>query len=143
MKVPLSKIARLVQGHVIGDLDRLISDAAPFAQAGAYEVTVADSAKFLKKMADCKAAAILVSRDVSDKDHNLVQVDNPMVAFAKVLQYFHPPAKPRGAIHPGAVIGRNLNAAKMLASAPWWSSVIKLLSGIGSGFIRELSLATM
>ena len=118
MKVPLSKIARLVQGHVIGDSDRLISDAAPFTQAGAYEVTVADSAKFLKKMADCKAAAILVSRDISDKDHNLVQVDNPMVAFAKVLQYFHPPSNPRGAIHPGAVIGRNFKCGQNVSIGP-------------------------
>ena len=35
MKVPLSKIARLVQGQVIGDSDRMISDAAPFELAGA------------------------------------------------------------------------------------------------------------
>jgi len=118
MKVPLSKIARLVQGHVIGDSDRMISDAAPFTQAGAYEVTVADRAKFLKKMADCNAAAILVSRDISDKDHNLVQVDNPMVAFAKVMQYFHPLAKPRGAIHPNAVIGKDFKCGQDVTIGP-------------------------
>ena len=118
MKVPLSKIARLVQGHVIGDSDRMISDAAPFTQAGAYEVTVADSAKYLKKMADCNAAAILVARNISDKDHNLVQVDNPMVAFAKVMQYFHPPAKPRGAIHPNAVIGKDFKYGQNVTIGP-------------------------
>jgi UDP-3-O-[3-hydroxymyristoyl] glucosamine N-acyltransferase len=84
MKAPLSKIARLVQGRISGDSGILISGAAPFEQADAHEITVAGSAKFLKKMGDCNAAAILVSRDINDKDHNLVQVDNPMVAFAKV-----------------------------------------------------------
>ena len=118
MKVPLSKIARLVQGHVIGDSDIMISDAAPFTQAGAYEVTVADRAKFLKKMVDCNAAAILVTRDISDKDCNLVQVDNPMVAFAKVMQYFHPPAPPRSAIHPGAVVGKDFRCGQNVTVGP-------------------------
>ena len=112
MKVPLSKIANLVQGHVIGDSDRMISDAAPFEQAGAYEITAAGNAKFLKKIADCNAAAILVPRDFSDEDHNLVQVDIPMVAFAKVMQYFHPPAKPRNAINPAAVIGNGFKCGQ-------------------------------
>ena len=118
MKVPLSKIARLLQGHVIGDSDRMISDAAPFEQAGVNEITVAGSAKFLKKMADCNAAAILVSRDISDRDYNLVQVDNPMVAFAKVMQYFHPPAQPRSAIHPGAVIGKGFKCGQNVTISP-------------------------
>lgn len=118
MKVPLSKIARLVQGHVIGDSDRMISDAAPFEQAGAYEITVAGSARFVKKIEDCNAAAILVSRDISHKGRNLVQVDNPMVAFAKVIQYFHPPAKPRGAIHPAAVIGKDFKCGQNVTIGP-------------------------
>ena len=118
MKVPLSKIARLLQGHVIGDSDRMISDAAPFELAGVNEITVAGSAKFLKKMTDCNAAAILVSRDISDKDYNLVQVDNPMVAFAKVMQYFHPPAQPRSATHPGAVIGKEFKCGQNVTISP-------------------------
>ncbi len=118
MKVPLSKIARLVQGHVIGDSDRMIGDAAPFELAGANEITVAGSAKFLKKIADCNAAAILVSRDISDKDHNFVQVDNPLVAFAKVMQYFHPPAQPRSAIHPSAVIGKEFKSGQNVTIGP-------------------------
>jgi UDP-3-O-[3-hydroxymyristoyl] glucosamine N-acyltransferase len=118
MKVPLSEIARLVQGHVIGDSDRIISDAAPFEQAGATEITVAGSARFLKKIADCNAAAILVSRDFSDKGHNLVQVDNPMVAFAKVMQNFHPPTQPQEVIHSAAVIGKDFKCGRNVAIGP-------------------------
>jgi UDP-3-O-[3-hydroxymyristoyl] glucosamine N-acyltransferase len=79
---------------------------------------VADRAKYLKMMADCNAAAILVSRDISDKDHNFVQVDNPMVAFAKVMQYFHPPAQPQSAIHPSAVIGKEFKCGQNVAIGP-------------------------
>ena len=118
MKVPLSKIAELVQGCVVGDSNRMIRAAAPFEQAGVNEITVAGGAKFLKKMADCNAAAILVSRDVSDKDHNLIQVDNPMVAFAKVVQYFHPPVQPRPAVHATSVIGKNFKCGQNLTIDP-------------------------
>ena len=86
MKVPLSKIAKLVEGRVIGDSNRMISDAAPFEQAAENEITVAGSAKYMKKMVTCNAAAVIVSMDISDKGHNLVQVDNPLVAFAKVVR---------------------------------------------------------
>jgi UDP-3-O-[3-hydroxymyristoyl] glucosamine N-acyltransferase len=112
MKVPLSKIARLVQGCVIGDSNRMIEAAAPFEQAGANEITVAGGAKFLKRMPDCNAAAILVSRDVKNKDHNLVQVDNPMVAFAKVVQYFHPAPQPGGVVHPASIIGKDFKCGQ-------------------------------
>jgi len=118
MQVPLTIIAGLVQGHIIGDSDRMISDAAPFELADAHEISVAGSAKYLKKMADCSAAAILVPRDTRDKDHNLVQVDNPMVAFAKVMQYFHPPLQPRSAIHPGAVIGKEFKCGQNVTIGP-------------------------
>ncbi len=118
MKVPLSKIAKLVQGRVVGEPNRMIEGAAPFEQAGASKITVAGTAKFLKKMADCNAAAILVSRDVSDKNNNLVQVDNPMVAFAKVVQYFHPPPQPRRAIHPASVIGKDFKCGPNVTIDP-------------------------
>ena len=118
MKVPLSKIAELVQGRVVGDSTKMIRTAAPFEQASADEITVAGGAKFLKKMAECHAAAILVARDVNDKDHNLVQVDNPMVAFAKVVQYFHPPPKPRRAVHPASIIGKDFKSGQDVTIDP-------------------------
>ena len=101
-----------------GDSGILISGAAPFEQAAAHEITVAGSARFLKKMGDCNAAAILVPRDINDKDHNLVQVDNPMVAFAKVMQFFYPPAQPRDAIHPRAEIGREFKCGNNVTIGP-------------------------
>ena len=118
MKVPISKIAALVQGTLIGDSNTVISGAAPFEQAGNSEITVAGNAKFLKKMSDCLAAAIIVPRDVTAGAHNLVQVDNPMVAFAKILQYFHPPVQPQTGIHAGAVIGPEFTHGQGLAVGP-------------------------
>jgi UDP-3-O-[3-hydroxymyristoyl] glucosamine N-acyltransferase len=105
MKITISKIATLVQGNIIGDADKLISGAAPFELAGENEITVAGSAKYLKKIGDCQAAAVIVPCNTGPGANNFIEVDNPMVAFAKILQYFHPLIQPQTGIHPGAEIG--------------------------------------
>ncbi len=115
MKVPLSQIAGLVQGCVMGDSEIPIDGAAPFDQAGAGKITAAGSAKFLKKLGECRAAAILVPRDIHSAEHNLIQVDNPMVAFAKVMQHFYSPPTPRAEVHPRAEIGREFRCGQNVA----------------------------
>ena len=118
MSVTLSKIAVLVQGNVIGDTEKMISGAAPMEMAGEDHITVAGNAKFLKKIGDCTAAAIIVPRDFETDTHNLLQVDIPMVAFAKIMQYFHPPIQPSAGIHPGAVVGADFNCGKNVTVDP-------------------------
>jgi UDP-3-O-[3-hydroxymyristoyl] glucosamine N-acyltransferase len=118
MKVSLTKIADLVQGHVVGDTDLMIDGVAPFELAGEHEITVAGNAKFLKKIDDCNAAAMIVSKDTIVAGRILVQVDNPMVAFAKVLQLFHPPVQPLDGIHPRAEIGREFKHGQNISIGP-------------------------
>ena len=121
MKESISKIAVLVQGRVVGDPDLMIHGVAPFEQAGQHDITVAGSAKFLKKIDECNAAAMIVPRDTAVPQRNLIQVDNPMVAFAKVLQYFQPPVQPLTGIHPRAEIGREFKHGQNVSIGPFVS----------------------
>ncbi len=118
MAVSLSKIAEMVQGNISGDSDIMIGGAAPFESAGSREITVAGNAKFLKKMDDCKAGAIIVPRDYESRGRNLVRTDNPMVAFAKVLQYFYPPLQPPSGVHPSACIGQQFSCGSNISIGP-------------------------
>ena len=118
MKISLSKIAALVQGHIIGDGEEMISGAAPFELAGEGQITVASTAKFLKKIGDCAAAAVIVPPDFQIDTHNLLQVDNPMVAFAKIMQYFHPPIQPATGIDPGAAVGADFKHGLNITIGP-------------------------
>jgi UDP-3-O-[3-hydroxymyristoyl] glucosamine N-acyltransferase len=118
MQISLSKIAALVQGNITGDAEKMIRGAAPFELAGEDQITVAANAKFLKKIEDCAAAAIIVPRDTESDARNLLQVDNPMVAFAKIMQYFHPPIQPPAGIHPGAVVGGDFNCGRNVTVGP-------------------------
>jgi UDP-3-O-[3-hydroxymyristoyl] glucosamine N-acyltransferase len=118
MKISLTKIAALVQGNIIGDGDKMISGAAPFEVAGEHEITVAGNKRFLKQIDNCAAAAIVVPRDITAGDRHLVQADNPMVAFAKILQYFHPTIQPPAGIDPGAVVGAEFNSGESVTVGP-------------------------
>jgi len=118
MKLSMAKIADLVQGQIVGDPDLTIRGIAPFELAGEHDITVAGNAKFLKKVDDCKAAALIVPKEANLSGRNLVQVDNPMVAFAKVLKRFNPPVPPPDGIHPSAVIGREFEHGQNLSIGP-------------------------
>ena len=106
MKISIGKIADLVQGHVIGVSQITVDGVAPFELAGRQDITVAGNAQYIKQIDDCQAAAVIVPLGTAATGLNLIQVDNPMVAFAKVVQLFHPPIKPYEGIHPQAVIGQ-------------------------------------
>ena len=118
MNVPLSKIAELVRGNIVGDSNIIITGAAPFELAGDHEITVAGNARYLKKIGDTQAAAIIVPRDTQSEAGSLVEVDNPMVAFAHVMQYFHPQARPTAGIHPSATIGRSFKCGQEVCIGP-------------------------
>jgi UDP-3-O-[3-hydroxymyristoyl] glucosamine N-acyltransferase len=118
MKLSMAKIADLVQGQIGGNPDLTIKGVAPFELAGEHDITVAGNAKYLKKIDICKAAALIVPKDANLSGRNFVQVDNPMVAFAKVLQLFYPPVAPPDGIHPQAVIGREFKYGQNLSIGP-------------------------
>jgi UDP-3-O-[3-hydroxymyristoyl] glucosamine N-acyltransferase len=118
MKLFMAEIADLVQGRIAGDPDLTISGVAPFELAGEYDITVAGNDRFLKKVDDCKAAALIVPKEAHLAGRNLVQVDNPMAAFAKVLQLFYPPVPPPDGTHPQAVIGRDFKYGQKLSIGP-------------------------
>ncbi len=113
--ISIGSLAELLQGRARGDHTVSIDGVAPFELAGGKDITVAGNARFLKRIADCRAAAIIVPHDVEFPDLNVIQVVNPMVAFARVVQFFHPAVKPYEGIHPRAVIGRNFAHGKDLS----------------------------
>ena len=118
MKLSLSEVAELVQGRIAGDPNLTINGVAPFELAGEEDITVAGNEKFLKNVDNCKAAALIVPKATELSGRNCVQVDNPMAAFAKVLQLFYPQVAPPDGIHPQAVIGRDFKNGQNLSIGP-------------------------
>lgn len=119
MNVPLSKIAALVEGKIIGESSKIITGINPIDSAGKDDITFAGNKKFLQLIQKSKAGAIIVPRDFSATFKNLIQVDNPKFAFAKVKHYFHPPAKPEIGIHSKAQVGLNFKFGQSVAIGPF------------------------
>lgn len=118
MEFSLSHIAELVSGNIIGDPAQIICGVAPFESASGQEITVAGNVKFLKKIDTCAAAAVIVPRNIETGAQNLLQVDIPMVAFAKIIDLFHPPVEPQVGVHPSAFIGREFAGGTDFSIAP-------------------------
>jgi UDP-3-O-[3-hydroxymyristoyl] glucosamine N-acyltransferase len=119
MEILLSEIAKLVDGRVKGDLKKKIYGVAPFENATDDEITFVDSAKLVKKISETKAGTVIVPMDVEAASNNIVQVENPRVAFAKVMKYFYAASKPKSGINASAHIGENLICGKEVSIAPF------------------------
>jgi len=119
MEMSLAKIAEIVGGEVKGDVHKRIRDVAPFDEAHSDAITFAGNAKFLKRIDATDAGAVIVPRDFQASMQNLVLVENPQVAFAKVLEIFHPPLKPQPGISSKAHIGEEFTCGQDVSIAPF------------------------
>lgn len=124
MEISLDKLAKVVDGKVIGDKSKIIRGAAPFDDATKDDITFIASAKLLKKINETDAGAVIVSRDFGQDVNNIVCVANPQLAFAMVLHLFHPPLRPAYFEKPSGIslnahTGNNFVCGKDVLIAPF------------------------
>lgn len=119
MEISLAKIAEIVAGEVKGDVHKRIRDVAPFDEAHSDAIALAGNPKFLKRIDATDAGAVIVPRDFQASLKNLVLVENPQVAFAKILKIFHPPLKPQPGLSSKAHIGEEFTCGQDVSIAPF------------------------
>jgi UDP-3-O-[3-hydroxymyristoyl] glucosamine N-acyltransferase len=104
----LKKVADIIGGRISGDPDVEIIGVAGIKEAGEGYITfLADKGK-LKNIHDLKASAVIVKEEIEGLSNNMLIVDNPHLAFARVLEIFYvKPYTPFG-ISDRAVIGNNV-----------------------------------
>lgn len=101
----LQHIADAVKGEPAGEKDKMISGVAPFDSAEASQITFAGDRKFLKRIADTRAGAIIVPKGFEAPGKNLIGVDNPQLEFAKVVTLYHPMVQPPAGISDKSTLG--------------------------------------
>lgn len=115
MKISLSKIAETVNGELNGDGNRLVCDAAPFESATEEHITWAGSGKFLKQMDQTRAAAVIVPKDFDNAASvSTIAVKNPLLAFARAKELFHPKPEPKAYVSPKAHIGEDFRCGEQV-----------------------------
>ena len=72
------------------------------------EICFVDNTKYLKKLSDSKASAVLILEGMNHQSDCVpVIVENPKWAFAKIIALFYPNKVQPSGIHPTVIVGQN------------------------------------
>ncbi len=110
----LRELAEYVGGTVAGDDEVEISGVAAIEVAQAGEITFIAHPRYFPKLAETKASAVIISKEITPSPKPLLCVSNPYLAFAKILTLFsQKPYQPKGIdpntwISPTAQLGQEI-----------------------------------
>jgi UDP-3-O-[3-hydroxymyristoyl] glucosamine N-acyltransferase len=114
MKKSLKELAEYVGGTALGEGEVAISGVAAIEVAQPGEITFIAHPKYLPKLAETKASAVIVSKVVPSSPKPLLCVSNPSLAFAKIVALFsQKPYQPKGIdshawVSPSAQLGQEV-----------------------------------
>jgi UDP-3-O-[3-hydroxymyristoyl] glucosamine N-acyltransferase len=100
----LSELARRLGCTVVGDGELEITGIAQMEHAGPSELTFLANPKYAHKVKDTHAGAILIAEPVRDLPIASVVSSNPYLDFARALEMFYQPPRPRPGVHPLASV---------------------------------------
>lgn len=104
MIATLAELAKLVQGEVQGDPTIKVTRVAPIDQAIEGDITFVANPKYLPRLKQCRASAVIVAPGVAAGDRDVIVSTNPYLAFAKVLAFLHGSSEQNPGVRPGAQV---------------------------------------
>ncbi|MDU2063702.1 MAG: UDP-3-O-(3-hydroxymyristoyl)glucosamine N-acyltransferase [Sporomusaceae bacterium] len=115
----LQELAEVVGGTLQGDGMIEIQGVTNLEDAKETDITFA-VAPHLEKAALSQAGAVMIPPEAADTfPKAAIVVDNPRVAFTKLLELFFPPVKIEAGVHPTAVVGKNVILGENVAIMPY------------------------
>ena len=136
MAQTLEAIARHLKGRLIGDGAVLIRGVKGLDAVQAGELTFAEDPHRLAQALASDAAAVIVGADIEALQGKPgISVSNPKLAFALVLELFHPAESPQGGVHPRAILGKDVQLGEQADIRA--NAVIGNRTRIGQGTVVE------
>ena len=132
MEKTVQELAAFLGGTVIGDGSRRIKDIKGLAEVGSDDVTFAVD-PYTEYVPQVRAGAVMVEKEVPAGDNTLIVVENPRLAFSKLLVLFHPRQSVPQGIHPTAVIDESASIGSNVAVMAY--AVIGKNAVIGDGTV--------
>lgn len=114
----LGDLAAILGGEVVGDASVLVIGAASIDEAVPGDVVFAESDRFLARAVKSGASAVLASPGADVADKAAVLVENPRLAFCRVLELLTPPVCGAPGVHPTAHIGSDCLMAEDASVGP-------------------------
>ena len=120
MQKTVRQIAELIGGEVVGNANAVIKGVAGIKEALDGDVTFLANPKYFPLIEKTKASAIITSQDTASSPKTIIRVENPSLAFARVVTVFAPcgTTHPKG-IHPSAIVGKNVLLGKNVGIGPF------------------------
>ncbi|UPQ88561.1 UDP-3-O-(3-hydroxymyristoyl)glucosamine N-acyltransferase [Vibrio sinaloensis] len=104
----LAELATITGGVLHGDESATVTMVAPMDKAQSGHVTFLSNPKYAKHLAQCQATVVMVKQAQRDQaSGNVLVVDDPYVAFAKVAQALDTTPAPSSDIAPSAVVAQD------------------------------------
>ena len=112
MEQTLEAICEHLHGELIGDGHIVIRGVNGLELVEDDELTYADSPQRLAEAIASPAAAILISKDLGElRGRSGIRVHNSKLAFALLLELFHPEVVAAPGVHATAVLGKRVQLA--------------------------------
>src|SRR5579863_7638614 len=108
----LRDIAGALGCTLAGDAELEISGVAGMEHAGPGHLTFLANPKYAHKVKHTRAGAVLVSEPIEGLAAPQLLSKNPYLDFARALELFYQPPRPRPGIHPNAFVAPSARVAE-------------------------------
>lgn len=115
----LQELAKLTGGQVVGNPDLEITGISEIQNGTAGTITFLSNPKYRKYAADTAAAAIIAADEKTLSGANGLLVNNPQLAFAKVMGHFYKPPEINKGIHQSTIISDSATIGKDVSIGPF------------------------
>lgn len=132
MKKTVKELAQFLGGTVIGDENREISDVKGLAEAGSDDISFAVE-PYTEYLPQVHAGAVITEKEYPAGNNTLILVENPRLAFSKLLELFHPRQSVEQGIHSTAVVDESAKIGENTAVMAY--AVIGKNVNIGAGSV--------
>ena len=116
--VKLREIAAYLNAELVGDEDAEITGMNGILEASNGDITFLANPKYADKLPLCRAAAVIVDKDVTAPGKNLIRIENPRLAFAKLIRLMVPEKKESGLISESAHVSFSSQVGKQATIYP-------------------------
>ena len=97
----------------------MIKSLASISNAAGDDLTYLDNIKFEKELETTKACCVLVDRDIKAPESlNIIRVDQPLAAWAAILELFHPRKRLFEEVSPAAHMGNDVTTGEGVGIGP-------------------------
>jgi UDP-3-O-[3-hydroxymyristoyl] glucosamine N-acyltransferase len=114
----LADLANDLGAEVVGDGNLEIRGVRALDTAKAEHLSFLHNPKYVKEAQSSGAGAILVTEPDSLPGRNLLVCPEPYLALARVLEIFHPVARPEPGVHPSAVVADSVSVGEGASIGP-------------------------